>query len=179
MKWFLIALTFLLTSCMEVGFKHAMPLAGADIKEFPEELQGTFVSKDDLKDTVRVDRNSAGEVKFNLALGNVVSDNMCNLDSGDVLRHFGEYYVFNRKNADRWDIVIIKMNGRHGLSLFMFDAYDIKNRNRIQAITAMEEIRNKDGELDYLLISPTDEQFLRMIKSKALVRLSKLRRIKE
>ncbi len=154
-----------MSSCMELGFKEAMPLNGTDITEFPAELQGWYVSINDSKDTMEVKSTSVSEDRFAL-------------DGKNVMRKFDKYYVCNQKKLNRWNIALIKETCR-GFSLYSFDIDDSKHREIIRKLTTVTEIKDEDGGLDYLLIAPSDEEFARLVKSNAFVRVEKFKRIKK
>lgn len=162
--WLVVMMSFAMLSCMELGFREAMPLNGTDIAEFPVELQGWYVSINDSKDTMEVKSTSVSEDRFAL-------------DGKNVIRKFGKYYVCNQKKLNRWNIALIKETCR-GFALYSFDIDDSKHREIIRELTSVTEIKDEDGGLDYLLIDPSNEEFSRLVKSKAFVRVEKFRRIK-
>lgn len=163
LKWFVLILCLSLASCMELGFKDAMPLNETDLKEFPADLQGWYVAMTDGKDTIEV-------------MATRVSADRFVLDGKNVMRKFGKYYVCNQNKLGRWNIALIKPTCR-GFSLYSFDIYESKHREIIRKLTNVMEIKDEDGGLDYLLISPTNEEFGRLVKSKAFIKVEKFKRI--
>ncbi len=153
-------------SCTELAFRNAMPIQGTDLTEFPEDLQGTFLSMLESKDTIVITATNVSGDKFHI-------------DGNNVLRKFGKYYICNEKKADRWVIGVIRPQGYRGFTVYRFDVEETKKREIIADITKVEEVLDESGGVDYLLVSPTDAEFRKMLRSKAFIRAEKFRRVKK
>jgi hypothetical protein len=158
------AIVMLLSSCSELVFKNAMPQNAQNLTAFPEVLQGTFVSTDDVPDTVRVTPTYYGIEQQKL-------------DDENVIRQAGRYYVLNQKKLNGWHVAVIKPNGKNSFSCYLFDTKEDKSRKAISKVTRLEEVLNGDGEVDYLRIAPTDAEFKKLLRSRALIRVQKYKRI--
>ena len=160
----LFLLSLVLHSCTELAFKSAMPLNGENLSAFPREMQGTFQSTISSSDTLVITANE-------------VSGNRFRIGENNVVRKCGKYYVCSEKKVDRWVMGFIRLHGKTGFSVYRFDVEDSKKRKSISNITNLEEILDENGGVDYLLVSPTDAEFRRMMRSKAFIRVEKFKRI--
>ncbi len=161
----IIFVAVFMQSCTELAFRNAMPMQGTDIMEFPEEMQGTFLSMLESKDTIVITAKDVSGDKFHI-------------DDHNVLRKFGKYYICNEKKSDRWVIGVIRPQGHRGFTVYRFDVEESKKREAIAGITKVEEVLDESGGVDYLLVSPTDAEFRKMLRSKAFIRAEKFRRVK-
>lgn len=160
----LLVLALLFNSCTELAFKTAMPLNGEDLSEFPVEMRGTFRSTLSSSDTLVI---SAKEV----------SGDRFHIDENSILRKFGKYYVCSERKTDRWVVGFIRLHGKNGFSVYRFDVEDSKKRKSISDITRVDEILDESGGVDYLLVSPSDTEFRKMMRSRAFIRAEKFKRI--
>lgn len=161
----LFAITMLFASCLDLRFAQTMPSSASPISEFPEELRGTFVSKHN-KDTLRIRVNSVDSA--NIRLG-----------EDHVLKSSGKFYILNSRKNNLWNVSVIRPCGNKGFRLYIFDIKDGKKRQTLNNISPLVEVYDEEGSVDYISTNPTDAQFEKMIKSKALVEIDHFKKLKK
>lgn len=153
-----IATAYLLMACTMVRYETPQPAEGISLPQFPEKMQGLFVSED--LDTLEVTqfqfhfRNSDEiQVKGDLS-GNET-----------VLKEFGKYYILNLKEEEIWDVFPIRLKNDKIQVYFSATAARAEElMEELNETSPVMEIADEDGDLEYYLIAPTSEELRRLIR---------------
>lgn len=154
----------LLSSCEELAFRQPMPHQVADLKQFPAECVGTFISESDVTDTLIIYPDSVAGDRFMI-------------NSDNVIRPFGKYYIVNQRKRDRWTVAAIRPVSRKAFDIYWFNMEGDKNKNAISKITKTAMVQDPETGKDYMLVDPSTREFRRMLKSKAFQRRDRFRRL--
>lgn len=163
--YFFIAVSLMLTSCEELGFRQPMPHDTANLTTFPEECVGTFVSESDIKDTLVIYRDSVKDERFIL-------------NEDNIMRKYGKYYIVNQRKRDRWTVAALRPRGKKGFDIYWFNIEGEKNKNSLSRVTKTVMVQDLETTKEYMLVDPTSREFDRMLRSRAFQRKDKFRRIK-
>lgn len=151
----------LITSCTNVEFETTVPKNIDIMDEFPKELMGYYLDKEN--DTLRIERYefSYGTIgTFGSINGSLKSEEI-------VLKKIDNYYIFNSKDdTNTWGVIPFTY---HKGKLTLYDA-DIKGDNgekvadKIKSITQVNETRNIDGEIVNFIINPSNKELRKMFR---------------
>lgn len=162
MKKVVLSFIFLLgmVSCTTVRFETAQPSNELEIKEFPQELQGLFVTDED--DTLEV---SPLEFSFRNEGEVFVSGDLTSEES--VLKKFKNMYVLNLKDENVWDVFPIKARKNKLIVYYEEPEEDIQDlMNELGKTSPVREIPDSDEKFGYYLTDPSAEDFEKLWQEK-------------
>jgi hypothetical protein len=168
-------LLIFLQSCVEVKFAEPQPHGIKNIDVFPEAFQGQYLAGD--KDTIEIFKegfkflndSSLGKSQF------VISDSF-------IIRQWKKTYFFNFKEKEDsvWTVFFLKTTKKNSsLGSLTFKEKESEKIDLIKNITEVKEIRNEDGNLDYLLIQPSRRELKKLLKAFPLYDFGTLQKIKK
>jgi len=161
----------LITSCTSVEFETSVPKNSDIIDEFPKEVMGYYLDKEN--DTLRIER-----YEFSYGTKGVFGYIEGSLKSGEFeLKRFGNYYVLNIIQSEYW-IVMPFIYKNHKLSVYEIKFKDEIVRNKITNITQVKETKNDKGEIVSFVINPSNNELRELFKKDVLSKLIVLRKIK-
>ncbi len=148
----------LLSSCVEVEFKHPMPPKGKVLKAIPSEvidyytaLEKKLTSEDKVRD-IRED-----DFDINAPLPENV-----------VFKEWKSDYYFNQKGENgNWQIYIVKSAPNNSYEVYQLDGTNQTTIDKLKAITKVKEVFSDDGDLDRIIINPSFKEFKKILKSGA------------
>ncbi len=150
-----ILLLLLLSSCVEVGFKHPQPSKGKSLSEVPKEIIDFY-----------------SDIKSDSTSGNI--KDLYNADDFDkslsettILKKWKGKYFLNEKEDSLWHIIMIVPVANNKFDTYRLDGDDEQTQKKLNRITEVEEIRSEDGELEHLILDPTNREFNKIVKSGA------------
>lgn len=163
MKKLVISIISLLgmVACTTVRFESPQPADSISLEEFPEELQGSFIT--DENDTLEV---SPFEFYFRNGEEIFISGNL--MTSEEVaLRKFKNMYVLNLKDEGAWDAFPVKVR-RNKLIIYYEKANgDIQELiEDLSLTTQVKEIPDTDEHFGYYLVNPSAEEFEKLWNKK-------------
>lgn len=163
--------SLLMTACVEVQFRNAQPEAAANLLSVPDELRGTYLNKSG--DTLIISEKG-------FYFGKAGSELDMSLKANELeLKKQGDYYFFNQKNNKYWSVVLLKpQNNGKSIISSAIDATEEEQIKKLKNITAVEEVRGEDGEVDKYIVSPSAEELEQMIEQKVFQKFDKLKKIK-
>lgn len=161
MKKLLLSYCFLgMAACTTVRFDSPQPAGELEIKEFPQELQGLFVS--DEEDTLEV---SLVEFSYRNEGEIFVSGNLTSEES--VLKKFKNMYVLSLKDEGVWDVFPIKVRKNKLIVYYEEPEDDIQELMDELAVTSpVKEIPDSDEKYGYYLVDPSAEDFEKLWQEK-------------
>ncbi len=155
-----LAILILLSSCVEVEFKHPMPTKGTTLKKVPEDIITFFKS---------LDENPTENSKLSISEFSDDFDMNKPLPADVVLKKWkGDYYL-NQKEDSLWQIILIKQGKNKTFTIFHIDGSNQATIDKLKSITKVEEIFEKEGELDRVILDPSLKEFKKMLKSGCFV----------
>ncbi|MEG9328244.1 hypothetical protein V6B16_09905 [Salinimicrobium catena] len=155
---FAIATAFLSLACTVVRYETPQPADVASLPQFPEKMQGLFISED--QDTLEVT-----QFKFHFRNGEEiqVKGDLCGNET--VLREFKNYFILNLKDEEVWDVFPLRLKNDDLQVFFSATASRAEElMEELKEIAAVKEIADEDGDLEYYLIAPTSEEFRRLMR---------------
>ncbi|MCW5911320.1 MAG: hypothetical protein KIT62_09615 [Cyclobacteriaceae bacterium] len=156
----------LLLSCKEVSFPQAQPAGVAGLKEIPESLRGTYLTRDkstgETGDTIIIEswgyHLEDTDGKDWLGSGHI-SDTL-------VVKQYQNYYFVNFKEGDQWVLRLVRVKSPNVLELMSINLEDEKVRKEIlQKLGgkfAVKETRHNDNI--FYQINPTPAQLMTLVK---------------
>ncbi|MDH5396574.1 MAG: hypothetical protein OEX02_00400 [Cyclobacteriaceae bacterium] len=150
-----IWITFLFSSCVDLGFDTPQPEGYPDIALFPTEWLGTYISDEDtlvIKPySVLVEKDS---VYFNLNAENL------------VLRKFQNWYILNLKEPEKdyWTVFCARLKGDK--LTVKVPSIDEDDKKALEKQFEVNESYNSNGNVDAYIIHPTPKQWKKLLKSK-------------
>ena len=153
-----IATAFLAMACTMVRYETPQPAEVTSLPQFPEQLQGLFISED--QDTLEVT-----QFKFHFRNGDEIQVKGDLSGSETVLKEFRNYYILNLKDEEVWDVFPIKLKNENIQVYFSATASRAEElMEELQETSSVKEILDEDGDLEYYLIAPTSEEFRKLLK---------------
>lgn len=155
---FVIAIAILATACTVVRFESPQPAAGIALPEFPEKMQGLFVSED--QDTLEI-------TPFNFHFRNGDEIQVKGDLSGNetIFKEYKNYYILNLKEEGAWDVFPVKLKKGNVHVYFSATASGAEElMEELKKTSSVKEIPDADGHFAYYLISPTPEEFQDLIR---------------
>ncbi|MFP4556001.1 MAG: hypothetical protein ACLFNU_03925 [Bacteroidales bacterium] len=155
----LIIISLTLGSCISVRFENPQPIDADRITEFPGYLAGVYSSEEN--DTLQIRRQSFKYKEDTVDISGKVSAEEF------VLKQLGNFYVLSIQSNDIWDVYLLKkVNDSINVFSFQFDRDKTDDLlDELNRITQVKQVKDEDGELDYLLVNPTGSEFSMMISS--------------
>lgn len=160
---------FILNSCSNIVFKHAVPQEEKNLSEFPKKVRGTYI--DDESDTLVISKNAYtyGKIDNHPLFQGELNEEM-------VLRKYKDFYFLNfRSNDHYWEMIAAQISQ----SQLILYSIDIENSEQIKII---EEFVNGDCQKlnkdDKYMIDPDLSQLLNMLEDERICQKSILRKIK-
>lgn len=173
---FLISIVSILlfSSCTTVEFEKPQPIGISELKEFPNNLIGTYISKD--IDTIIVTKNSCNFKNTNIIFNNKT------LSSGDmVLKKYSIYYVLSIRNENLWEVFNVRISG-NDMSVYYINLYNEKKSketiDKLKKILVVKQKINSKGTTDYYYINPTLKEFDAMLKNNLFTLIGQFKKIK-
>jgi hypothetical protein len=146
------------SACTPVMFESPVPEQSRTVEQFPVEYRGTYVSNtDETTETLIIDENS-------YSCGEIVGV----LGENAVLKPYQEFWVMNQKAQDSNDYLVFL--GKFDLKKgeveirYLNLASDEERVAKLKAITEVREEFNEEGEREIVFISPTDQEFKKMLE---------------
>jgi hypothetical protein len=153
-----IATALLAMACTMVRYESPQPAEVPSLLQFPEKLQGLFISED--LDTLEVT-----QFKFHFRNGEEIQVKGDLSGSETVLKEFRNYYILNLKDKEVWDVFPIRLKNGNIQVYFSATASRAEElMEELQETSLVREIQDEDGDLEYYLISPTSEEFRKLLK---------------
>ncbi len=153
----LAIIALLITSCTSVEFETTVPKDTKVLAEFPKNLRGTYVNKEN--DALRIDRyvfEAGTKGTFGYIDGSLTSEEL-------ELKRFGNYYILNIIQSEY--CIAIPFTHKNGkLSVYEIKFKDEIVENKIKSITQVKETKNKNGEIDNFIINPSNKELRKMFK---------------
>ncbi|HPE33656.1 MAG TPA: hypothetical protein PLI65_02555 [Bacteroidales bacterium] len=149
------ALMLLFTACTTVRFRQPQPSDASEMEAFPDKITGIYLNEN--QDTLKISNESFtyGNEKTNLFYYSqkLISDSI-------VLKKWKSYYVLNLKTENYWEVFLFK-EGKNIIRVYYitFEEEDNDFIEKLRNILPVEEVRQENGELEYLLIDPSPKQF--------------------
>lgn len=176
---FIIILVF--TSCTEVSFPTHQPKGEEAMNEFPEELQGRYITSDtdSIRDTLVIDRISYHFTSKAKQNEESWLDN-AQLSDSLILKKYRGHYFFNFKEKDQWLLRVVKREINGNLSFRMF-AIDGTSKDKLLFELEQElpvEVIQISSDEKYYRIDPSPKKLLQLVKKKKFWEESVLIRIK-
>lgn len=141
-----------------VRYETPQPAETASLPQFPEKLQGLFISED--LDTLEVT-----QFKFHFRNGDEIQVKGDLSGSETVLKEFKNYYILNLKDEEVWDVFPIKVKNDDLQVYFSATASRAEEMmEELKETSPVMEITDEDGDLEYYLITPTSEEFRRLLR---------------
>ncbi|MGB7785098.1 MAG: hypothetical protein WBL27_03255 [Salinimicrobium sp.] len=156
----LLVLFFSLQSCNSILFTSAQPKDSPVLKEFPENMLGTFVSED-------IDTLVVASTSFIFRGGDPVQL------SGDItpkdcaLKKMDDWYIISLQDEEEWEVFPIKVKDNDNFSVYFIDMQEDEEKAIIadlQKDLQVKKVYNDDGSFDHYLINPGKKQFKRLLK---------------
>lgn len=162
-----------ISSCTTVKFQEPQPKDAPAMREFPERMRGTYTSVED--DTLYVSNKS-----FTYYNGKEI-DVTGTLDTlGDIiLKEFKKGLILNLKDDQGWNVVPLKIS-REKITAG-FAVLDPKTRPLILDLEKrdkLQRINGDDGKFSHFLLSPTSDDFERLVRKNLFSEKTVFRRIK-
>ena len=160
-------------SCTAVKFQDPQPKEAPAVIEFPERMQGTYTSADD--DTLHISEKS-----FTYYNGKEINVTGTLNTSGDViLKEFEKGFILNLQDDQGWDVIPLKVS-RNKITAG-FAVLDPKTQPLILELeksSKLQRINADDGKFSHYLLSPSDEDFKRLVRKKLFSEKTVFRRIR-
>ena len=155
MRWWIVILVVVTsTACVDLGFKTPQPAGASNIYSFPEELQGTFVHKEDtiiVTPSTLISGNDSTKIAF--------SDSV-------ILREHNGWYFLNLTEVDKdyWTVVCAKRSGNK----LVVKIPEIKkeDKSRIEKHWQVTEKYSQLNNLDAYVIDPAVADWKRLLRSR-------------
>ena len=158
-----IMISIIITACTTVEFESSVPKNTDLLYEFPENLLGTYLNKDN--DTLQIDR-------YEFSYGNKKSIFFHinrSLKSEEIeLKRFDDNYILNLKEEKSWNIIPF-IYDKDKISIYYIGIEKDMEKvivDKIKGITSIREIKNKDGKVDKYIINPTNKELEKMFEEK-------------
>ena len=150
-----LLLLVMLSSCVEVGFKHTQPSKANNLSEIPKEMIDFYANK-----------------KSDSASGGI--NDLYNSDDFDtslsettILKKWKGKYFLNQKEDGLWHVFMIVPVSNDKFETYQLDGGNENTVELLKRITEVEEVFSDDGELESLILDPTNREFKKIIKSGA------------
>lgn len=162
-----------ISSCTSVKFQDPQPKEAPVVSEFPEKMWGSYTSPED--DTLHI-----SEKTFTYYNGKEINVSGTLNPSGDVvLKEFEKGLILNLKEDEDW-IVIPLIVSRNRIKA-RFAVLDKKTEPLILELensSGLQKVNSEDGKFSHYLISPSNEEFARLLRKKLFSEETVFKRIK-
>ncbi len=148
-----------LTSCVETKYKEPQPVGKKSLSHFPKKMQGAYVNSDG--DTFYVKK----QFIISKSEGLLKSDKKI-MTIGDslIIKKFDKHLFVNGLNDNNhWSCFFIDYSSKNAMHVYTIDP-ESKSMNQLKKITSVEEFKNDNGKLDYILVNPTKSEWRRIFK---------------
>lgn len=145
----------LLSSCVEVGFKHPQPTKAHNLNEIPKEMIDFYSNQ-------KSDSSSNGIHELYNS-----DDFDASLSETTILKKWKGKYFLNQKEDGLWHVFMIVPLSDNRYETYQLDGGNEQTVVLLKNITEVEEIFSDDGELESLILDPTNREFKKIIKSGA------------
>ena len=174
MKKLLFITLLVVSSCTDVQFQEAQPQNAPTLTEFPEKMRGLFASEDD--DTLLIDDTS-----FTYYNGKEINVTGPLTSSGDViLKKLGNKYILNIKDDESWDVYPLQVsNNRIKAGYAVLDPKTQQFIRELEKSSKVKMINTEDGKFSHYLISPSDEDFKKLLRKNLFSEKIVFKRIKQ
>jgi len=157
-----LAILLLLSSCVEVEFKHPMPQKGTTLEKLPEDIKAYLIS---------LDENSTKNSKLTVSEFNEDFDMNKPLPDDVILKKWKGNYYLNQKEDSLWQLIVIKPAKNKTFNITHIDGSNQEIIDKLKSITEVEEIFDADGDLDRIILDPSAKEFKKMLKSSVFVKV--------
>lgn len=157
-KSFIILL--LMSSCVEVGFKHPQPSKGKTLTKIPQKMVEFYTGN--RQDSISENSNY---LKFEDYINDKTFEN--SLSETTILKKWKGKYFLNQKEDDLWRIIMIVPVSNNNYETYQLDGSNKQTVKLLKDITAVKEIFSEDGKLKLLILDPSRKEFNKIIKSGA------------
>ena len=172
MKIFIVIILalLLLVSCTEIKFEVAQPRGIKALDIFPESIQGRYLI--DKNDTLVVNTDSF------IFLSDSSTKQVYKLSNSLVLKQWKKSYFINLKadKATYWSVIFITKNKAKKMSIGMLNFSD-KNRNKINKITSVKIIKDKDSTSQEYVINPSRRELKKILNNSSFLELGFLQKL--
>lgn len=147
------------SACTPVMFESPVPEQARSMEQFPAEYRGTYIlATDESTETLSINENSyaCGEIT------GVLGENA-------VLKPYQQFWVMSQKAQDSDEYLVFL--GKFDLKkaeveiMYMNLASDEDRVAKLKSITAVREEFNEEGERELVHISPSDEEFKKILEA--------------
>lgn len=159
-----LLLLVVLSSCVEVGFKHPMPSKGKTLETIPPKIIAYYTEQGS-------DSGENGGNKLNINDLNSDIDVNAPLSDNTILKLWKGNYFLNQKEDSLWHIIMVKPGPNNSFEAYQLDGGNEETLAKLKRITKVKEIRSDDGELDLVILDPTFQEFKKIVKSGAFERI--------
>jgi len=161
-----------MSSCSPVIFKKTQPRDTEALRSIPAQFIGTYVSEEELKDTITIDAHAFTSNGIPPIAGNMT-------DGKTVIKTLADNYILNTSTGKYWETFIVRTtpNGLTVASISFEEEKETK-LSKLESITKVKQIKDKDHAKITYLINPTKEEFEKIMASGIFNQVMKFRRIK-
>ncbi len=178
---FLSFISFLLTSCSTVVFEKAMPAKGKQLKTFPKEMQGVYLTPDSTK--LEITATTAKEIKET----NTPTISLIDIDLAqkDVLKKKDNIYYLNMEDNGMYFVIMFEHfdNKLEVYSIVLDEKKTGKSEEEIikeiKKITKVKAHKQEDalGNSTVYILNPSQKEFEKLIQQGLFVKLGTMTKI--
>lgn len=142
-----------LVACTTVRFENPQPADSLRENEFPQKMQGLFISEEN--DTLEVTIH-----KFSYRNGEDLNITGDLLSEETVLKEFKDNYILNMKDQGVWDVFILKVK-KNRITVFYssIDSEVEELMEELKKTSVVKEIPDSNDQLGYYLVNPSQKEF--------------------
>lgn len=170
----ILVLCFLMQSCNSILFTDAQPEGAPVLKEFPENMLGSFMNED--LDTLVVSSTS-----FIFRDGDPVQLSGDIIPKGCVLKKMDDWYILSVQDEVEWEVFPIEITDNDHFTVHYIDLEENEEKRIVADLEGMmkvQKIYNEEGNFDYYVVSPSKKQFKRLLKKNVFSHSMNFERIK-
>ena len=177
-----LLITLLFSSCTMVEYEKSLPHDTPIIKEFPEELIGSYIhivedKNYEVKDTLTIEKY---KFKFNDKKSDFVRIDETLNHKNIELKKFNDYYILNNQNKDTWEVLPLSYNnGKLIVYMVTFEEQqELYFISKLKEFTDVKEIINEGNSIDKYLINPSNSELDKMLKEKIFTEVMVFEKLK-
>jgi len=156
----IILLIGLLSGCSEAQFRQDQPAGISGLEQFPDKLQGDFISDDG--DTLIVLQTSYW---LKSRKNNSFQVNNADTLSGDfILKKWKRYYVINVREDSLWTVGLLKPDKENNLTLLVLDPENDSLMKAAGQITPVSIFNFEEGNSKLYVFDPSRKAFGKLVK---------------
>lgn len=164
------SLIVFISSCVEVKFEQPQPAGIEAEKIFPADLQGAYI--DENNDTLIIN-----DVTYRFGNGKTIFGGGGELSENLILKKYKKYYFLSEKNDSLWNIIVVKLNNKKDLKVFMIDGENKEKIEELKKITNVKEKYKNKGEIDYYIINPDKKELRKILRKEILTEVGTFNKI--